>query len=145
MIQFWIHWAKGGQGAPLVQVLDLVLDLDLNVDMCLGLDLSLDLDAPLLPPPHPYQLDDALGHLVPRRRLAPDDAQARHHLCPLRGAHLLDQAVAVDDAQHVEQLALVLVDALDLDVKHGGRVHLDTWGKGGRGAQRGVVCRADRG
>lgn len=36
---------------------------------------------------------------------------------PLLWRHLLDCIVSVDDAQHVEQLPLVLVDSLDLDVK----------------------------
>ncbi len=39
---------------------------------------------------------------------------------------LLEPMVERDDVQHVEVLALVLVDALDLDVEHPVRVQLDT-------------------
>jgi hypothetical protein len=42
-----------------------------------------------------------------------------------RVAHL-DTVVSVDDAEHVEQLPLVLVDPLDLDVEHGVRADLQT-------------------
>mmetsp|Transcript_40127 Transcript_40127/g.103876 ORF Transcript_40127/g.103876 Transcript_40127/m.103876 type:complete len:708 (-) Transcript_40127:720-2843(-) len=63
------------------------------------------------------QLDDALGHLVARGRLAADDAHAGLDLLALFGSHLLDLRVSVDDAQHIHELALVLVDALHLDVK----------------------------
>jgi hypothetical protein len=38
----------------------------------------------------------------------------------------LDTVVSVDDAEHVEQLPLVLVDPLDLDVEHGIRADLQT-------------------
>jgi hypothetical protein len=60
------------------------------------------------PPPAPYPSPPTW------RGLAADDAHAGDHGLSLRGRHVLDAVVAVDDAQHVEQLALVLVDALDL-------------------------------
>ena len=41
------------------------------------------------------------------------------HLQALFRAHLLDLVVAVHNAEQVEQLALVLVDALDLDIHEG--------------------------
>ena len=41
------------------------------------------------------------------------------YLFALCRAHLLDLLVAVHDAEHVEQLALVLVDALDLHIHEG--------------------------
>ena len=40
-------------------------------------------------------------------------------LLALGRAHVLDLVVAVHNAQQVEQLALVLVDALDLDIHEG--------------------------
>ncbi len=42
----------------------------------------------------------------------------RPHRLALLGRHLLDGIVPVDDAQDVEQLALVLVDALHLQCRH---------------------------
>lgn len=51
--------------------------------------------------------------------------QAEEHLLALLGAHALDLLVAVHDAEQVEQLALVLVDALDLDVHEGLGVEVD--------------------
>jgi len=79
-----------------------------------------------LVPDRAHQLDDALGHLVSGRGLAPDHAHARHHLGLFRAVgHLLDLVVAVNDPEHVQQLPLVLVDALDLHVEHGVRGHLD--------------------
>ena len=41
------------------------------------------------------------------------------YLFALSRAHLLDLLVAVHDAEQIEQLALVLVDALDLHVHEG--------------------------
>lgn len=79
------------------------------------------------------ELDDALGHLIPRRGLAPDDAHARDHASPLRPRQLPDGVIAVHDAQHIQQLALVLVDALDLcRVVVVGRVGGE-WRSGSRG------------
>ena len=56
-------------------------------------------------------------------RLAQSCVQA--YLLPLLWAHCLDRQVSVDDTEHVEVLALVLMDALDLDVKEGscGDIH----------------------
>ena len=51
--------------------------------------------------------------------------QAEEHLLALLGAHALDLLVAVHNAEQVEQLALVLVDALDLDVHEGLGVEVD--------------------
>ena len=71
------------------------------------------------------QADHLLGHVVCGCRLAAKDTDAGHELLALLGAGRLDLQVAVDDGEHVEMLALVLVDALDLDVKHGigGHIH----------------------
>ncbi len=66
------------------------------------------------------QLDLQLGRGVARRRLAGEDEGARHHL---RGGVVLDPPVEADDVQAVEQLALVLVDPLDLHVEDRVRVH----------------------
>lgn len=59
-------------------------------------------------------------------------ANPRHkspHLRPsLLWRHLLDCIVSVDDAQHVKQLPLVFVNALDLDVEKGGGGYLHTCG-----------------
>ncbi len=38
---------------------------------------------------------------------------------------MLEPVVQADDAQQIQVLAFVLVDALGLDVKHAVRVHLD--------------------
>lgn len=46
--------------------------------------------------------------------LATNDTDAWHNLGALLGCHLLDGIVAMDDAKNVEQLALILVNALDL-------------------------------
>ncbi len=66
------------------------------------------------------ELDDALGHHVARRRLAREDHRARH------GERLgvrPQLVVTRHDVQQVEQLPLVLVDALDLHVEQ--RVHVE--------------------
>ena len=44
------------------------------------------------------------------------------HLLALLRGHLPDLVVAIDNAQDIEQLALVLMDALDLDIQQGIRV-----------------------
>ncbi len=72
-----------------------------------------------------HQLDDLLGHDVGRCSLAAEDADTGHHLLALLGAGGLDLQVAVHDGEHVEVLALVLVDALDLDVVQGIGRHAD--------------------
>jgi len=51
---------------------------------------------------------------VPLAYLATNDADTWHQLAALLLVHLLDLVVAVDDAQQVQQLPLVLVDALHL-------------------------------
>ena len=61
--------------------------------------------------------------LLPARR------HPRAHLLALLGAHGLDLAVAVDDGEGVHELALVLVDALDLCHQRavGGAVAVSMW------------------
>mmetsp|Transcript_21532 Transcript_21532/g.83660 ORF Transcript_21532/g.83660 Transcript_21532/m.83660 type:complete len:662 (+) Transcript_21532:1047-3032(+) len=66
------------------------------------------------------QAHDALGHLVGRGGLAGDDDRARH---PARVRVVADGLVAADHVQQVQQLALVFVDALDLDVEQAVEVH----------------------
>jgi len=63
--------------------------------------------------------DDLLGHVIARRRLAADQYAARG---PVGGVAALDAVVQMDDVQNVEQLALVLVHALDLHVEQGAGV-----------------------
>jgi len=65
------------------------------------------------------ELDDALGRHVAGGRLAGEDHRARHPVGRGVGQHGL---VARHHLQHVEQLALVFVDALDLHVEQAGRV-----------------------
>mmetsp|Transcript_40032 Transcript_40032/g.119234 ORF Transcript_40032/g.119234 Transcript_40032/m.119234 type:complete len:351 (-) Transcript_40032:1752-2804(-) len=72
------------------------------------------------------QADDAFSHVVCRRGLAADDAHSRSGLLALLWRHLLQLLVAPDDGQQVEVLALVLVDALDVDVEHGVEVDILT-------------------
>lgn len=68
------------------------------------------------------ELDDLLGEVVARGGLAADHHGARHH----RGIRvLLDAIEERDDVEAVEQLALVLVDALDLDVEDRAGIDLD--------------------
>lgn len=71
------------------------------------------------------QVNDLLGHPVPRRSLPANDRHARLLLLPLVGRHSLEGDVPVDDAKDVELLALVLVDPLHLDVKQGRGVDGD--------------------
>eukprot|EP00047_Mylnosiga_fluctuans_P003292 m.228426 g.228426 ORF g.228426 m.228426 type:complete len:867 (+) comp11740_c0_seq1:45-2645(+) len=68
------------------------------------------------------QLDDHLGHVVPGRGLAANQDSAGHEVA---AGVLLHAVVEGDDVQDVEQLALVLVQALDLDVEERVRVDLD--------------------
>ena len=68
------------------------------------------------------QLDDPLGHEVAGSGLTAEDEGALRNRQP---GILLEPVVQRDDVQHVEMLALVLVDALDLDVEHPVRVQLD--------------------
>ena len=68
------------------------------------------------------QLDDQLGHVVGRGRLAGKNHHPWHRDC----AGLLEQAqVACDHMQHIEQLALVLVNAFDLHIKQRPGGHAD--------------------
>ena len=71
------------------------------------------------------ELDDLLRRVVARRRLAGDDAHLGDDVLALGVAQALDPEVAVDDAEDVEELALVLVDALHLHVEHRVGVDLD--------------------
>ncbi len=73
-----------------------------------------------------HQSDHLLGHVVGRGSLATEDADAGHELLALLWAGGLDLQVAVDDGEHVQMLALVLVDALDLDIEHGVGGHINT-------------------
>ena len=66
------------------------------------------------------ELDDDLGELIGGRRLAGKKESARRHL-ELRV--LAQPIVEHHDAQRVEQLALVFVDALDLAIEDAVRVH----------------------
>ena len=65
------------------------------------------------------QLDDLLGADVTGRGLAADQHAA---IDPALGIAGMDAVVQVNHVQHIEQLALVLVDALDLDIEHRGRI-----------------------
>jgi hypothetical protein len=62
------------------------------------------------------QAHDLLRHVVRAGGLAAEDAHARHELGALLRRGGLDRVVAVDEGEDVEVLALVFVDALDLDV-----------------------------
>ena len=66
------------------------------------------------------ELDDLLGGPVSGRSLAGEDvgARRRRHFAALH-----DAQVIANDAHHVQQLPLVLVDALDLHVEH--RIRID--------------------
>ena len=70
------------------------------------------------------QFDDQLGHLVGRGRLAGKHHDARDHAVRRRLRVVQDLLVARDHVQHVQQLALVLVDALDLHVEQCAGVQL---------------------
>ena len=60
------------------------------------------------------ELDDQLGVVIARRRLAAEELHARHPVALRMRADLVVERDRLDD---VEQLALVFVDALDLDVE----------------------------
>ena len=70
------------------------------------------------------QVDDVLGHDVGRGGLGAEDDRNG----VLRQAALLDLQVLLDDVQGVHLLALVLVEALDLDVEDGVGVQLHPLG-----------------
>ena len=65
------------------------------------------------------QLDDQLRQPVARRRLAGDDHDARRPIAVGIGLH---RVPARDDAEDVQELALVFVDALGVDIDHRRRV-----------------------
>src|SRR3546814_15618057 len=69
------------------------------------------------------QLDDLLGHKVAGRRLAAENLRARHALGLGIAADFVPQRGGVQDAQ---ELALVFMDALDLDVEEGFAVDRHT-------------------
>jgi hypothetical protein len=68
------------------------------------------------------QADHLLGHAVGRGCLAREDHRARH---PVGLRVRQNLVVACDHVQHVEQLALVLVHALDLHVEQAVRIDLN--------------------
>src|SRR5690606_37394995 len=68
------------------------------------------------------QLDDQLGVVIARRRLAGKELDARHPVLFGMRADLVVEGYRLDD---VEQLPLVFVDALDLDVEHGRGIDAD--------------------
>lgn len=74
------------------------------------------------------QVNNRLGHPVPRRSLASEDANSGLHLLPLLWLHVLELEIAMDDAEDIELLSLVLVDTLDLDVEQAGWVDRDAVG-----------------
>ena len=65
------------------------------------------------------ELDNLLGRPVAGRGFSGEQHRARHRdfLSVFHNAQIV-----ADDAQHVQQLALIFVDALDLDIEHRGRV-----------------------
>jgi len=64
--------------------------------------------------------DDQLGKVIRGSRLARKEKRVRHHLT----ARIAEQAVVEhEDVKHVEQLALVLVDTLDLAVEDRVGIH----------------------
>ena len=64
-------------------------------------------------------LDHVLGHDIPGGRFAADDDGPRHQVVAVAAANAVIQVYGV---QHVQQLALVLMDALDLHIEqHVGR------------------------
>ena len=65
------------------------------------------------------EVNDVLRHVVGGRRLTGKDLHTRH---PLRRRIGLDAVVVRNDVQHVHQLALVLVNTLDLHVEQRFRV-----------------------
>ncbi|KNC22834.1 hypothetical protein FF38_08040 [Lucilia cuprina] len=69
------------------------------------------------------QFNDLFGNIVTRSSLATDHNGTWGELS---GGILLNAIVQSDDVQAVQQLTFVLVNTLDLDVKHRGRVDLHT-------------------
>ena len=84
-------------------------------------------------------MDDVLGHGVGRGGLGAE----QHRDGPGRLVAALDLAVFVDDPQGVHLLALVLVQALDLDVKDGVFVHFHPLALAQQGLQLALVVLLD--
>ena len=66
------------------------------------------------------ELDDELGQLIGRRRFAGEEERPRRHL---EAGILAQPVIEHDDAQRIQQLPLVFVDALDLAIED--RVRID--------------------
>ena len=71
------------------------------------------------------EADDALCHVVTWGCLPAKDRDPGHHILTLCGGEGFDPLIPVDAVQGIELLALVLVDALDLDVKQSGGINAD--------------------
>ena len=63
------------------------------------------------------EVDDALGHDIPRRRLGPEDEGARLDVLDADPTGE-DAFVRRHDVEHLEHLPLVLVQTLDHDIEH---------------------------
>ena len=74
------------------------------------------------------QVNDLLSHPVARGSLATEDGDSGLELLPLLRRGSLESKIAVDDTEDVHLLTLVLVDTLDLNVKEGRGVDIDTGG-----------------
>ena len=70
------------------------------------------------------QVDDSLCHPVAWGSFASENGYAWLELFTLFRAHGLDGEIAVDDAEYVELLTLVLMYTLDLDVKERFRIDI---------------------
>lgn len=69
------------------------------------------------------QVDHSLGHPVARSCFATKNRNSWCQLLALFSVHSFDRKVAVDDAEDVHLLSLVLVYALDLDIEQCCWVH----------------------
>lgn len=63
------------------------------------------------------QMDDGLCHPVSGRRLSTEDVDTRLDLLAIFRRHVLDLEIAMNDAENVQLLPLVLVHTLDLNVE----------------------------
>ena len=88
------------------------------------------------------ELDDELRLPVAGRRLAGEDLHARHPVALGLRAH---RVVQRDRLQDVQQLPLVLVDALDVDVEQRIRIEADAQALGDDARQRDLVRAPHRG
>ena len=88
------------------------------------------------------QLDDQLGAAIAGGRLAGEDLHPRH---PVRGRPRAHVVVQRDRLQDIEQLALVLVDALDVHVEQRIGIQLDVHPLRHQLRQRLLVGAADAG